>query len=114
MSISWHLYDIDLSEYQVALDGTVVKTGKLPSRNYVVNFSIGHLSPGIHNLTIVVSDSKGSQTSDTVLIYVEGPIAALLVVASFGMIGVCISIVIRVGYQEIREMKFPMKQESVQ
>ncbi|MBS3795895.1 MAG: hypothetical protein KGY80_13410, partial [Candidatus Thorarchaeota archaeon] len=113
MSISWHLYDIDLSEYQVALDGTVVMTGKLSKRNHVVNFSIRHLSPGIHNLTIVASDSKGSQTSDTVLIYVEGPIATLLVVASFGIIGVCMSIVIRVGYQEIREMRFPIKQESV-
>ncbi|MBD3158435.1 MAG: hypothetical protein GF309_06545 [Candidatus Lokiarchaeota archaeon] len=103
VSITWHLADIDPYEYQIMFDGRVVKSEDWTSPNYSLTFPIGNLAPGCHNLTIVASDSIGNLNSDTVFIFVEGPIATILTVTSIGIIGVCIAIVIRFAYQEMQE-----------
>ncbi|MBD3158433.1 MAG: hypothetical protein GF309_06535 [Candidatus Lokiarchaeota archaeon] len=104
VSITWHLADIDPKEYRFIVDNTVQRIESWESQNQTVTFSIEVLLPGIHNVTIIAVDSMGNQCSDIVFIYVEGPVATLLIIAGVGILGICIVIVLRVAYQEIREI----------
>ena len=77
-SIQWSIYDNNPNNYQLWIDGSLITTMAWPSNN-LVNVSVDGLSPGIFNYTLVVFDTNGLFSFNTVFVYVIDNTAPVLV-----------------------------------
>ncbi|MHA2265183.1 MAG: NosD domain-containing protein, partial [Candidatus Thorarchaeota archaeon] len=68
--IIWTASDLNPDHYQVFHNGTLVEEGTWSSSTSI-EFSVDDLSLGLHNLTLVVSDTFENVASDTVLVRVR-------------------------------------------
>ena len=68
--LGWTAHDLHPATYNILLNGSSIATGSW-NDNVQINYTIIEYTPGLYNYTIIVYDSDGLNTSNSVLVTVQ-------------------------------------------
>jgi len=82
-SLSWQSIDLFPESYTLLLNGSVIQTGSWNGSS--LTFNIDGLNVGVYNLTLIVIDTSGNLSSDSVIVGVIPPTMSQLTILFLGV-----------------------------
>ncbi len=103
-NVTWHPLDLNPASYQVLRNGSVIASGPWNSTLETISISIGDWTPGVYNVTIIVTDTSSNYATDTVWVTVTeqsfwgglfGGVGGVVAIGSIAVIVVLGTLIVR-------------------